>query len=80
MQYPYTSGIGLDGRGVAVDAGHHITPQSQHGSCLPGAQSEQLKFPFDRPIYENFSLVYINSFPEQALGASNQDTRNVFIV
>ncbi|MCI0467472.1 MAG: hypothetical protein L0Y57_10785, partial [Beijerinckiaceae bacterium] len=46
---------------------------------MPDAQSEQLKRPSDRPP-ENFSRGHINSFSEQSLGVSNQNTRNVFIV
>jgi hypothetical protein len=33
MQYPHTSGIGLGGRGVAVDADHHVTIRNTAVVC-----------------------------------------------
>jgi len=80
MQNPHASGIRLDARGVAVDAGHHVVVQLQYGSRLPGPYSEQLQFPPDWAIPENFSLVHIDSFPEQAIRAANQNACDVFIV
>ena len=57
-----------------------LLSQSHYGSRLPGPYSEQLKLPPDWAIPENFSLVHIDSFPEQAIRAANQDARDVFIV
>jgi hypothetical protein len=63
MQNPHASGSGLDASGVAIDANHHGVIQSYYGSRLSGPYSEQLQFPPDWAIPENFSLIHINSLP-----------------
>jgi hypothetical protein len=80
MHNPHASGIGLDARGGAVDAGRHVVVQSHDGSRLPGPFSAHLQFPPDPAIPENFSLHHINSFSEQAIRAAHQNARDVCIV
>lgn len=74
----HASGVGLDRRGVAVDAGYFFVAQPQDGGRLPGAYSEQLKFPPGGGIPGNFPIFHINPFPEQTIRAANQNTRYKF--
>jgi hypothetical protein len=62
MQNPNAARIGLDARGVAVDAGYHTVFQPQNGSRLPGSDSQQLKVPTNRVIRGNFSLFILDYF------------------
>src|SRR5262245_39889614 len=78
MQNPHETGVGLDASGVAVDAGHHIVPESQDGSRLPGSYSDQIELPRDPLIQFNFSIDHVDSFPEQAIRASNQNSCDKF--
>src|SRR5215475_8284795 len=80
MQNPHAARIGLDASGIAVDAGHHIVPESQYGSRLPGSYSDQIELPLDRLIQQYFSLGHIDSFPEQAIRVSDQNSCGKFPV
>jgi len=65
MNNPYTGGIGLDARGVAVDADHDLVVQSQNDGRLSGPYSQKLNFPPRRCFYDNFPfLTPIDSFSE----------------
>ena len=75
MHDPHATGIG--GLTLVVSPLIRATTPPfnlNQGRRLPGSYSKQLEFPPDRDIRGNFSLVHINSFPEQPVRAANQYT------